>query len=87
MEILIIIWLIIWLSALTLAFVFCKRGPQGNQGERGERGKQGEQGSRDWGVSVHEISGASIDMLDDSKYMTKLIAKLNSYQLTKGNEV
>ena len=83
MEILIIIWLIV----LTVLVPFYKRGIQGRQGERGPTGGSDYTRYERDSISHYDVQEIALKMVDDPEYMTKLIAKLNSYQLTKGNEV
>lgn len=73
-----------WLLALTVWLVFAKRGPQGARGVDGTNGDWDNYNNR---IKSWDINDASLEMLDSSKYMTKLIQNINSYQLHSGNKL
>lgn len=80
-------WMILmWVVILTGWLVFVKRGPKGADGEDGARGSAGEFNPY-VELSSYDISRASLGLLDDAKYVTELIKKINSYQLVTGNKV
>ena len=74
--------IVCWLIGLTFGVMVFKRG------RRGKEGKEGEKGSfNQYDISSWAIQRASIELLDEPEYITKLIQKLNALQLSSGDKV
>lgn len=65
--------IVVWLVMLTIWLVYFKRGP---------KGKKGEPYSINYSdIVAWQIRDASIELVDDAEYMSKLIQRINSLQL------
>lgn len=73
-------WLVIgWLCALTVWLFFFKKGRKGDKGDRG---------SFDYyNFSSWILKDPSLELLEDSEYITKLIQKINSLQISSGASI
>ena len=72
-------WLVIgWLCVLTVWLFFFKQGPKGDKGGFDYY---------EHSLSEWDIRDPSIGLLDDSEYITKLIQKINSLQLSSGTNI
>lgn len=73
-------WLVIgWLCVLTVWLFFFKKGKEGEKGDTGSFGHST--------LDVWAIEDASLELLDDSKYIAKMIKKINSLQISSGSTV
>ena len=72
-------WLVIgWLCVLTVWLFFFKKGRKGDTGDF----NQYEHKLSEW-----DIRDPSLELLEDSEYITKLIQKINSLQLSSGANI
>jgi hypothetical protein len=73
---------LLWMAGLTIYVVIMKQGPRGPQGEKGNAGS-----SRYGCLSTYEVKSPVMELIDDAEYITKLIQRINAYQLHPGNKV
>jgi hypothetical protein len=65
-----------WLFIVTI-LVIRKKGSKGDKGDSAYSSY----------VSTYQIKDASLELLDDSEYMKKVIQTVNSFQLGSGEKV
>lgn len=67
-------WVILgWAAGLTIWMFYFKKGPKGDSGYDNFSS-----------ITTLDIKDASLEMINESDYMTKLIKAINSYQLHGG---